>query len=52
MATTLENGIVEDKALEYLTGFGNEHASEALTGALPVGRNSPQTPPYGLYAEK
>jgi len=21
----------------YLTGFGNEHSSEALEGALPVG---------------
>ncbi|MDE2225843.1 MAG: homogentisate 1,2-dioxygenase, partial [Xanthomonadaceae bacterium] len=36
----------------YQTGFGNEHASEALTGALPVGRNSPQKVPYGLYAEQ
>ncbi len=36
----------------YQTGFGNEHASEALAGALPVGRNSPQRVPYGLYAEK
>lgn len=35
----------------YLTGFGNEHASEALPGALPVGQNSPQRAPYGLYAE-
>ena len=24
-----------------LSGFGNQHASEALAGALPVGRNSP-----------
>ena len=36
----------------YLTGFGNEHASEALAGALPVGQNSPQKLPYGLYAEQ
>lgn len=35
----------------YLTGFGNEHASEALPGALPVGQNSPQRVAYGLYAE-
>lgn len=28
------------------------HRSEALTGALPIGHNSPQKPPYGLYAEK
>lgn len=36
----------------YLAGFGNEHASEALPGALPVGQFSPQRVPYGLYAEK
>jgi homogentisate 1,2-dioxygenase len=40
------------EALAYLTGFGNEFASEALPGALPVGRNSPQRAPYGLYAEQ
>lgn len=39
-------------ATDYLTGFGNEHATEALPGALPVGRNSPQRCPYGLYAEQ
>ena len=33
------------------TGFGNQFATEALPGALPVGRNSPQKPPMGLYAE-
>lgn len=37
--------------LHYLSGFGNEFASEALPGALPVGQNSPQKAPYGLYAE-
>jgi homogentisate 1,2-dioxygenase len=36
----------------YLSGFGNEFASEALPGALPQGRNSPQRCPYGLYAEQ
>jgi homogentisate 1,2-dioxygenase len=39
-------------AIEYLTGFGNEHASEAVDGALPVGQNSPQRPAHGLYAEQ
>ena len=34
-----------------LSGFGNQHASEALPGALPVGRNSPQRVAHGLYAE-
>ncbi|MBZ6378816.1 homogentisate 1,2-dioxygenase [Pacificimonas flava] len=38
--------------LSYLTGFGNEFASEAVPGALPVGRNSPQQAPFGLYAEQ
>ena len=35
----------------YMSGFGNGFESEALPGALPVGRNSPQKCPYGLYAE-
>lgn len=37
---------------DYLHGFGNEHESEALPGALPIGRRSPQRPAYGLYAEQ
>lgn len=37
---------------EYQTGFGNEFATEAVAGALPVGRNSPQRAPMGLYAEQ
>ncbi len=37
--------------LKYQTGFGNNFSSEALPGALPLGRNSPQKAPYGLYAE-
>ncbi|HWS72983.1 MAG TPA: homogentisate 1,2-dioxygenase [Thermoanaerobaculia bacterium] len=36
----------------YLTGFGNEFATEAVEGALPVGQNSPQRAPHGLYAEQ
>ena len=36
----------------YLSGFGNEHATEAVPGALPVGQNSPQRPLLGLYAEQ
>jgi homogentisate 1,2-dioxygenase len=39
-------------ALAYLRGFGNEHVSEAVAGALPPGRNSPQRAPLGLYAEQ
>lgn len=36
----------------YLTGFDNQHETEALPGALPRGRFSPQRVPYGLYAEQ
>jgi homogentisate 1,2-dioxygenase len=39
-------------ALAYQTGFCNEFATEALPGALPEARNSPQRCPYGLYAEQ
>lgn len=36
----------------YQSGFGNHFATEAVPGALPVGRNSPQRAPLGLYAEQ
>ncbi|MDH5823032.1 homogentisate 1,2-dioxygenase [Luteimonas sp. RD2P54] len=36
----------------YMSGFGNEFATEAEPGALPVGQNSPQQVPHGLYAEQ
>jgi homogentisate 1,2-dioxygenase len=36
----------------YQSGFANEFATEALPGALPQGRNSPQRVAYGLYAEQ
>lgn len=38
--------------LTYLHGFGNEFESEAIAGALPVGRFSPQRVAHGLYAEQ
>jgi homogentisate 1,2-dioxygenase len=38
--------------LSYLTGFGGHFESEAVPGALPSGRNSPQRPAFGLYAEQ
>jgi homogentisate 1,2-dioxygenase len=38
--------------VKSLSGFNNYFESEALPGALPVGRNSPQKAPYGLYAEQ
>lgn len=42
----------DTSTLSYLSGFGNEFASEALAGALPSGQNSPQKAPYGLYPEQ
>ena len=41
-----------DDQFRYSSGFGNEFASEAVAGALPEGRNSPQRAPLGLYAEQ
>ena len=38
--------------LAYLSGFGSSFETEAAAGALPVGRNSPQRPAMGLYAEQ
>ena len=38
--------------LSYQSGFGNEFATEAHKGALPVGQNSPQQHPLGLYTEQ
>ncbi len=40
------------KSNGYQSGFGNEFASEAIPGTLPVGRNSPQRVAHGLYAEQ
>jgi len=40
------------KAPRYLSGFGNEHATEALPGTLPEGQNAPQKPSRGLYTEQ
>ena len=37
---------------DYQTGFGNGFETEAVPGALPVGRNSPQKVAFGLYAEQ
>ena len=37
--------------LHYQSGFGNQYSTEAVRGALPQGRNSPQRVDLGLYAE-
>lgn len=48
-----EKAVTQDMTgLQYLSGFGNHHASEAEPGSLPVGQNSPQKAPLGLYAEQ
>jgi homogentisate 1,2-dioxygenase len=39
-------------ANDYMPGFGNHFSTEAVPGALPEGRNSPQRPAFGLYAEQ
>ena len=39
-------------AFSYMPGFGNDFETETLPGSLPQGRNSPQRPAYGLYAEQ
>ena len=39
-------------ALRYMTGFGSHFETEAVDGALPKARNSPQRPAFGLYAEQ
>jgi len=44
-------GQTANSSLTYQSGFGNEFATESVAGALPVGRNSPQKAPHGLYAE-
>jgi homogentisate 1,2-dioxygenase len=36
----------------YMTGFSNHFSTEAVAGALPIGCNSPQQVPFGLYAEQ
>ena len=38
--------------VHYMSGFGNEFATEAEAGALPKGQNSPQQAPLGLYTEQ
>ena len=51
-STTPHNSVAPARsALAYQSGFGNQFASEAIAGALPQGRNSPQRVAHGLVAE-
>ena len=43
---------MKNPALKYQSGFGNEFATEAIPHSLPLGQNSPQRAPHGLYAEQ
>lgn len=40
--TTMHDLGASEEELRYMTGFGNEFASEALPGALPQGQNNPR----------
>ena len=42
----------EGPANIMMSGFGSHFETEAVAGALPKGRNSPQRPPFALYAEQ
>ncbi len=50
----IRGGEIKDAAPDfgYMPGFGNTFSTQAEDGALPIGRNSPQRPPLGLYAEQ
>lgn len=41
-----------DPAGHYVPSLGAHHQTEAIPGAIPIGRNSPQKPAFGLYAEQ
>ena len=45
-------GVHMSEETSYQSGFGNEFATEAVPGALPVGQNAPQKHPLGLYTEQ
>jgi len=44
--------MIDPSTLLYQNGFGNEHETEALSGALPIAQFNPQKCAYGLYAEQ
>src|SRR3990167_3227878 len=48
----MNNQQADHAGTAMMPGFGNHFATEAVEGALPVGRNSPQHVPFGLYAEQ
>ena len=50
----IRGGLIGDADPDYgyIPGFGNTHSTQAVDDALPIGRNSPQRHPLGLYAEQ
>ena len=50
----IRGGLIGDADPDYgyIPGFGNTHSTQAVSDALPIGRNSPQRHPLGLYAEQ
>ena len=48
-SSTQEDG---DDLPAMMAGFANHFVTEAVAGAVPIGRNSPQKTPFGLYAEQ
>ena len=38
--------------LKYSAGMQTDRESEAIPNSLPIGQNTPQICPYGLYAEQ
>ncbi len=43
---------MKNQEMNYLEGFKNHHATEAVSNTLPIGQNSPQKVNHGLYAEQ
>ena len=52
MAASFKKEEKQKEKYEYIPGFGSSVSTEAKEGALPIGQNSPQVCPYGLYAEQ
>jgi homogentisate 1,2-dioxygenase len=42
----------DSAASPYQSGFGNDFATEAIAGTLPLAQNSPQHVAHGLYVEQ
>jgi len=42
----------QTSGLEFMPGFNNHFSTEAIEGGLPIGQNSPQRHPMGLYTEQ